>query len=510
MRRSVLAGLTAVGALGLLATTAAAAPSSAHLARDATGIFWFMHVSDLHTSCQWDPTDESKNIAFALGPAVQVIKPWFLVATGDLVDGSPNGLPTLGQSQQEWDEYKALYQAAGMTPDFYFDLPGNHDGYGDIGYHYYLANSLHGSTRHTTYVSWNVDTPLGTYYFFGFSSAGVGSGAISEDPKFLDDQVAAFQDGLIQNADAQLVFVLAHHRITQPANSAPVIDALSGVGGGFYIHGHVHEYDEYTDGDPSIVACEVDSLGQKETNNIAVGAVDHNAFIYRVTSTKTPWPLVMITAPVSATLRNGEPNPYAYTVCNERKDTPVRALVFGDGPTTAVAVQIDTLPAKAMTEQQPNVWAAEVDTTPLSAGLHDVTVSVTVGGKAGFDKVVAQFVDGPCDPLPDDSPQPDAGTDGGLDDAGDGGDSGGAAGAGGSDAGAGGAGGSGAAGSGGAASSGGAAGQAGATPSGQNAPAPVASDGGCSCTTPSQRMPPSRWWMTVLLGAAMLLRRRSR
>ncbi len=30
---------------------------------------------------------------------------------------------------------------------------------------------------------------------------------------------------------------------------------------------------------------------------IAVGAIDHNAFIYRATSTGNPWPFVIITAP---------------------------------------------------------------------------------------------------------------------------------------------------------------------------------------------------------------------
>ncbi len=511
MRGSVLGSVTTAAAIGLLGTLAqAAGPSSAHLARGTQGVFWFMHISDLHTSCEWNPTDEMKNQEFALGEAVQVIKPWFVVATGDLVDASPGGIPTMGQSQAEWDQYKQSYTNAGMTPDFYFDLPGNHDGYGDIDFPHYLANSLQGSTNHDTYVSWSVDTPVGSYLFFGLDSAGVGSGPISENPQFLPGQISAMQDGLAQNPDAQLVFVLAHHRISQPANSSQVIDVLKGLGGGFYIHGHVHEYDEYTDGDPGIVVNEVNSLGQTEANNVAVGVVDHNAFVYRATGSKDPWPMVMITAPVSTTLRNGEANPYAYAVCKDRTDNPVRALVFGAGDTTAVRLQIGTLPVVAMNSagQPPNLWAADVDTTALPAGPQKVTVSATVDGKEGSHTITAQFVDGPCDALPQDPPV-DPGTDGGVEGGDDSGGAGGSAG-GESDSGTAGASGGGAAGSGGGPSAGGQSGAAGADAGLQPSDPPAVADGGgCACRAAG---PASwaGWWPAAAIAAAFGAARRSR
>ena len=151
--RGLLGGLATAVAVLSLTNPAKAGPQSAHYARGSSDVFWFMHISDLHTSCDWNPTDEHANMEFSFGPALGAIKPWFLVATGDLVDGSPIGVPTTGQSQAEWDEYQDLYMSAGLSPSFYFDLPGNHDGYGDVGMTHYLASSLQGKTNGSTSVS---------------------------------------------------------------------------------------------------------------------------------------------------------------------------------------------------------------------------------------------------------------------------------------------------------------------------------------------------------------------
>jgi len=402
-------------ALSLAPAARAGGPASAHYARGAAGVFWFMHISDLHTSCDWNPTDEHKNMELVFGEANQVVKPWFLVATGDLVDGSPYGVPTTGQSQAEWDEYKGLYTAAGLTPMTYFDLPGNHDGYGDVGFNFYQKNSLQGSTNQSTYVSWVVDTPLGSYQFFGLDSAGEGSGPFAEQPEFLQSQIDAMKTDLLTSPAPELVFVLAHHPITTPKNSGQVVDFMKTQGGGFYLHGHVHQYKEYTDGDPTIVVNEVDTLGQSGSANIAVGAVDHNAFVYRVTGSKKPWPMVVITAPVSNLLRDAGENPFAYPVCKDRKDNPVRALVFAKETVTEVVVEVGSLaPVPMVAAGQPdNLWLAEVDTSALSPGSTDVRVTATANGETNSHTISTVFVDGPCDPLPED-PGPDAGTDAGT------------------------------------------------------------------------------------------------
>ena len=179
--RSVL--FSSIAALIVAATaTAEAAPTDAHYARGTQNVFWFLHFSDVHIGSPLYG-DHDQHAEYAFNHVVDVVKPWFVVSTGDLVDAAKGGIPTFGQEQKEWDDYNAIMQGAGLTPDFYFDLPGNHDGYGDEGMGFYLTNSLLGKTHDRLYLSWTVEIPAGKYLFFGLNSAGNGSPIMFEDPR---------------------------------------------------------------------------------------------------------------------------------------------------------------------------------------------------------------------------------------------------------------------------------------------------------------------------------------
>jgi len=229
-----------------------AAPTDAHHARGTENVFWFMHMSDIHIGSPLYGK-HNEHAEYGLIDAVEVIRPWFVLASGDLVDAADNGIPTLGQRQQEWDEYRGIYEAAGMTPDFFFDLPGNHDGYDDVGMGYYLENSLLGRTENRLYTAWTVQLPAGEYVFFGLNSAGNGSGPFFEEPAFTLDEIEELEQLMQTHASARLTFVAAHHRLAQPDEGAQVVSLLEGAGGGFYLHGHVHEYGEYLAGGGTIV-----------------------------------------------------------------------------------------------------------------------------------------------------------------------------------------------------------------------------------------------------------------
>ena len=157
------------------------------------------------------------------------------------------------------------------------------------------------------------------------------------------------------------------------------------------------------------------------------------------------------------------------------------------------------------------MWTAELDTTGLTAGVHDVTVTATVGGETSFHKIRATFVDGPCDPLPEDPPpvEPDAGVP-------DAEPEGGAAGA----AGAGGGAGGGAAGAGGSSATGGSGGTAGAGGSIEpdagiagtaGSSVDLASDdGGCSCAQAGHAGSGRKGLLAIVSAVALLLTRRRR
>jgi hypothetical protein len=488
-------------AAALTASVASAAgPASAHYARGIDGVFWFLHISDSHigTDAIQGP-HASEHLQFALQDAVDVVDPVFVVNTGDLQDGSRMHVPALGQDQAQWDAYKQICSQAGMDASFYYDLPGNHDGYDDIGLSFYLGNSIQGQATAKPYTSWVVDTTVGQYYFFGLNTAGNGSQSFVEAPAFTDEEILALDTGLQQHPDAELSFALGHHRIDTPTNNATVIGLLTASDVGFYLHGHVHEYSEYLSGGGSIVSNEVDTLGKSNNDNVAVGVVDHNAFVYRAKDVTATWPFVMITAPVSQKLRGeAEDNPYAYTVCRDRTDNPVRAAVFSSTPASAVEVEIIGGPTTAMYQAEGSsaIWYALVDTTAVPAGTHSVIVTATAGNDTSQDTILAGFVDGPCDDLPGQDPPPSAGGAGGAGGAGAGG------------MGAGGVGASGGSGGNGATGALGGGGAAGAdqppTPGGTDAAIAV---GGCGCRFARSHSPMPAPSLLLGLGATMALGR---
>ena len=411
-RRAVsLAVLLAVCAALAVTPADAAGPASAYYAADTDGIFWFMHISDLHVGAkdsfgEWSSYDPG-NYTFAVNEGVDVIQPVFLVATGDLVNGSANNIPTSGQSQSQWNTYKSIYTGASMVDSFYYDIVGNHDEYSSScpSLHWYLDNSLQGQAKDAAHFSWTHTTVLGDYFFYGLNMTGDCVAPYSAgDGTLLDGEYNAITAALDANSRSELLFVFAHQGPAQPQNSARLMDHLV-QHGVFYVHGHIHEYKEYLAGNTSgeIVVNEVSTTGKGDTDNIGVGVVDHNAFIYRATSHSQPWPFVIVTAPVAAHLRDGELNPWAYDVCKDRVN-PFRALIFAQQNVGSVTVKVGALNAVPMTNVQGPLWAAAVDTSALAAGQQTIVVSGQAGGRTDTDSVTAEFYAGPCS-----TPQQDAG-----------------------------------------------------------------------------------------------------
>jgi MYXO-CTERM domain-containing protein len=406
MRASTIALL---GAALLTACPAAwAGPSTAHYARGDKALLWFAHVTDLHLgSNEIQGPNTTEHLELTLGEAMPVIAPSFVVASGDLTDGSLNGIPYLGQDPAVWSSYGQLVEQAGMTTSSYFDLPGNHDGYGDVGLTAYLASSVQGPLQARPYFSWERTNPLGgKYRFIGLNSAGDGCAALTpQEPEFTADELAWLESELEDAADAELVVVISHHPMDEPPGGTEVTALLESYGGAFYVHGHRHAFSEYIAGSPLVVSNELGSLGQGDENNIGVGVIDHNAFIYRATAVTDPWPLVLITAPVGTTLRDSEvPNPWYYEVCKDRVDNPIRALVFSDEPPDAVTAVVAGLDPVELTlaPGSSSLWQGVVDTTSVPSGDLELSVTARVGDVERTETILPRFTSGPCDPLPDD------------------------------------------------------------------------------------------------------------
>ncbi len=145
----------------LLAQAADAGAEGGEYLADGSRTFWFLQLTDTHVST-WFNTQYGARLVWAVTDAVETIDPRFVVVTGDLTDSTAGFDYTQGPQLSEWLEYRGYLESNGMTPEFYFDLPGNHDAYQDGALAYYLANSISGHAYRTTQPFWRLDMPYGS------------------------------------------------------------------------------------------------------------------------------------------------------------------------------------------------------------------------------------------------------------------------------------------------------------------------------------------------------------
>ena len=106
------------------------------------GIFWFIHITD--TQSMWTSQDRIDMFTNFLITSNKTIAPSFYLNTGDIVDSDYHDLfrSNTGQRSFEWNNYSNSLEIAGMTPDIYYDVMGNHDTYGDEGFKWYMNSSM--------------------------------------------------------------------------------------------------------------------------------------------------------------------------------------------------------------------------------------------------------------------------------------------------------------------------------------------------------------------------------
>jgi len=259
-----------------------------------------------HRNC-WAERHGSSSAA--LGDITTVIHPVFVAMSGIFPTARWAGSPTR-PGPAVWATYEQTYTQASMTPAFYFDQPGNHDGYADVGLHSYLGTRSRAKPRASSSPRGPTPRPSADSTFFRPQQRRSRPDISTEKPEFTADELTFLESSLAASPDAELALVFAHHPIDGAPGGDSVAQLLENYGGAFYLHGHEHLYNEKIVSTPFVVSNQVGSLGQNDTDNVAVGVVDHNAFIYRATDVVAPWPLIIITAPVSHTLRDSEvPNP---------------------------------------------------------------------------------------------------------------------------------------------------------------------------------------------------------
>jgi hypothetical protein len=375
----------------LAAPARAADPHAARYSLDGSQVLWFLQLTDTHIDTVASSHEEER-LGWALTAGVDFIQPDFVVVTGDLTDSTAGLFYGLGPIEEEWQSYRNIVNESGMLdPDFYFDLAGNHDAYGDGDLTFWTNFSLQGTSGSGTQFGWRLDRPFGSFCFYTVATPGNdGAQWPFDNQELTEAELAGFSDWLLGNPECRAHLVFGHHDYVDAKNQGTFRALAQQAGVGHYIHGHQHDL-ELTLEDDGIERVRTDSLGQGNDHNLTVFALDHDAFAFTSVAVDEPWPLIVITAP-AADPRSETPVPAACEVA------PVRALVFDDQLVPQVRFRWDQGPWADMTQRldNPRQWRGLFAASGLGPGTHRLQVQATGSGERTVEQEV-RFVEGPCD-----------------------------------------------------------------------------------------------------------------
>ena len=404
----LLVMLAAVGA----SRSTEAAQATPEYVLDGSRVFWWVQITDTHVDSVYLGNED--RLVWALYDGIPVVEPAIVVATGDLTDSTNGLIYGFGPYEAEWQEYRSHLDNAGMTPDFYFDVPGNHDAYNDGDNELFLDYGMWGAEYGTTQPQWLHETPFGDYLFIGLCTAGNnGRQWPADDERLTAEELAEVEDTLDTYGDtADQILMFGHHDYRNAENHEELDELFNPYGWPrFYFHGHTHDHHATLD-ENGVLVYRINTLGQGGSDNFAVWAVDADAVSVGVFDAEDAWPAIVVTAPVDARLQDAE-NPYAPAIPNTCTEAPVRALVFDEASVTAVAFRFDESDWIGM-ESWPGIdaqWRGSFDASTLAAGWHDLSVAA-IGSKERSVTVQVRVEDGECNVGTEDTPpDPDAGPD---------------------------------------------------------------------------------------------------
>jgi 3',5'-cyclic AMP phosphodiesterase CpdA/uncharacterized membrane protein YciS (DUF1049 family) len=263
-------------------------------------IFWFIQITD--TQFLWSKQNGIDIFNKFLNETNKIIKPLFIINTGDIVDAD-NGRH---QNIEEWQKYNKTLTENKINSSIYVDLVGNHDGSEDPQYGYFINYSITGSEYKTTQISFNHSFSFGNYAFIGINTA--------KDlyENLLDfafvgylntKELDWYENELKKYKDYDNIFVFGHHPPFFPPYNQ-IISNLSSTGKTFsdlnkeyhvnyYFCGHIHSnYIQKKDGLTSIMTDNFD----ENNGTYRIVVIDNNQLSSSVEQIEK-WPQGIIIYP---------------------------------------------------------------------------------------------------------------------------------------------------------------------------------------------------------------------
>jgi hypothetical protein len=382
-------------------TLHAITPDDVHYRADAEDLIWFLAVTDSHIGASlMGGQQDTENLDFATSTLVDAVQPSFLANLGDLVDATGGGLIPVGQFDEEWNNYAAIVDGNGMTADFYHDLPGNHDQYGDPGLPKYLANSVQGKGTGQLRHSWSVKTAHSEYLFLGLRTC-------NTDGSFWPADHAGLESGDLEWAAAEIqaaagtdiVTVLGHHPVSAfEYGQNEFKDFLDQEGAAAYLFGHTHDYSmKWQD---KTLHVNLASLGKTKQLQVGLFAYDGRGLSARAFDVGQ-WPMVLITAPLHAGLAGN--HKHDYKIPDYMTQAPLRAIAFHPDGIDSVAALLDSSVEIPMSEIADHVWQGTFDATKLDLYPHEIVVTATRGDEKDSQMITfyTAHVEPPAEPGPE-------------------------------------------------------------------------------------------------------------
>jgi hypothetical protein len=366
---------------------------TAHLNNDTDNIFWFVHITDTHIGGYLLYADNKQNFRDFFVNVKQILNvnndSNFIVNTGDLTNARIP-LPDR-QDITQWQDYDNIISSAGLfNTSYYYDVVGNHDGYGDsISFTYYLNWSVQKQLQY----SWYRTFPFGNYSFIALNTA-QDTGSLFPDGttgSLNRTELDWFEQQLITATQtSNLTFVFGHHPENDVGNSTTTsgltfLQLLEKYNTSAYIYGHGHENHERNQG--GTLCIESDSLGQPSTvPGYRIFAIDNDG-ISTIYQPINEWPAVMITSPIDRGLTMQAPD-----IPNNSQVVPVRALVFDENTISAVQFKLDDELFKPMSisPNNPKLWNGSFDATSLADGEHTITVQASSPSGIATDSITVR------------------------------------------------------------------------------------------------------------------------
>lgn len=415
----------------------------------AENMFWFIQVTDTHLN---DNTQESK-LRWLLNTGVDVINPKIAVVTGDLT----NGTGLLGpiyftQQEDEWLKYGSVTVNQNSSTSMYFDVPGNHDRYGDPGWSYYRTYSVLGkriafdSTNPVGQFSKTVTLPSGdSYLFIGVNTCDstgdkwiAPGGFKSDDPElsaaerdYIEKELKNFYPRTNPIPQNKLSFIFGHAGIYRlvPWSLNPFSeytlnelgDADQGRGGpefvsllnqynvSAYIFGHTHTnrdlYDLNSKHGISSKLINTASLAYEDTYRIIV--VDNGGVVTRAFKLNN-WPIAMITSPLNVKATGFDAsydtkainNKYAYNLYSN-PDNFIRVVAFD--PSTSLTLTYNYKPVDSTSFILPtwanmnkvndtsDIYQSGWDCSGLTEGEYNLVVKATSSNGECYDTITVRI-----------------------------------------------------------------------------------------------------------------------